>query len=80
MTTLKTLEEGAVEAVPGYEMVQLGHTTSKTSPDMSWVGLNFSANNGQAKILTDCWGKVQSGQVAAIMGKKVSCCTTYSTV
>jgi hypothetical protein len=51
-----SIEEGK----NGYEMVSTAkaviESPSKTSPDISWVNLNFKA--GKANILTECWGKV----------------------
>jgi ABC-type multidrug transport system ATPase subunit len=34
--------------------------------DIEWSGVNFSA--GEKAILTDCWGKVKSGETCAILG------------
>lgn len=40
--------------------------TPKSSQDISWANLCFQV--GKVKILDNCFGKVPSGQVCAIMG------------
>lgn len=55
------------EMVKTHDMTTLDDgTSSRLSPDIVWSDLNFVA--GKANILTNCWGKVGSNKVCAIMG------------
>ena len=74
MSTLAVAEEG--KAAGKYEMVPVETIPENdqpvqsparaTPPDIQWSSLNFKAK--KTNILTDCWGKVSSGEVCAIMG------------
>ena len=56
-----------VEGGKAYELVEAQYTRNdKTSPDMTWVNVNFKA--GSKNILSNCWGNVPAGKVCAIMG------------
>jgi hypothetical protein len=46
----------AMESGEGTTSVDSEDQSTKVSPDIKWVGLNFTA--GKTKILTDCWGSV----------------------
>lgn len=64
------MEENAVKEKNEYEMVEMvavEHLSEHVQkPDIAWVNLNFRAKD--KVILSDCWGKVNAGQVCAVMG------------
>lgn len=45
----------------------LSPNRGKKGKNISWSGVNFIVKD-KVKVLSDCWGEVQTGQVCAIMG------------
>ena len=65
------IELGVVKGA--YEAVAAGDgpaSPAKVKKDICWDSVNFSVETGKVNkvILKDCWGKVDSGEVCAIMG------------
>ncbi len=78
MNATSAVSKGDVDKI-GFELVASEESVSTPSgsmsrassskrfaSDFSWTNVNFSVGN--KKILTECWGKVPSGKVCAIMG------------
>lgn len=53
--SVSAVEEGRAGE---YEMVNKKEESVRLSPDIEWVNLNMSVQNGNKKILNECWGSV----------------------